>query len=68
MPSWQYLGRTLLPFGAILGHVGAILGTLGGLGGYLGEPWGWVIKHGKHRPFGEHCWSMRLSFLLIKLV
>ena len=28
MPSGQYLGRTLLPFGAILGHVGAILGPL----------------------------------------
>ena len=28
MLSWQYLGRTSLPFGATLGYVGAILGSL----------------------------------------
>ena len=59
---WGDFGATRTCLGAILG-VGAILG---GLGGYLGPPWGWIIKHGKHIPFGEHCWSMRLLILLIK--
>ena len=52
--------------GSIFGELGGIVQGLGGLGGYLGPPWGWIIKHGKHIPFGEHCWSMRLSILLIK--